>query len=71
MIGKPITRRWDASERDKRDGITFNLDATQVVRDQLQPKDQLSVQILSTSVAPVTIETLELAIYTENRGLIA
>lgn len=71
MIGKPITRRWEATDRDRRDGITFNVDATQVVRELLRPEDQLSLQILPTSAAPITIETLELAIFTENRARIA
>ena len=71
MIGRPVTRRWEASERDRRDGITFNMDATQIVREQLRPPEQLSVQILPTSGVPITIETLELAIFTENRARIA
>lgn len=66
-----VTRRWEANERDKRDGITFNVDATQVVRDLLSRGDLVSVEILPTSAAPITIETLELAIFTENRARVA
>jgi len=70
MIGE-VTRRWEANERDQRDGITFNVDATQVVRDLLGRGDLVSVEILPTSVAPIMIETLELAIFTENRARVA
>lgn len=62
-----VKRDWDGAENQRRDGITFNLDATQVVREHLQKGDHLSVQVLPKSIAPVTIETLELAIFTENR----
>jgi L-asparaginase len=70
MIGE-ITRRWEGSEREQRDGITFNLDATQVVREQLRPQDQLSIQVLPLSAAPITIDTVELAIFTENRARVS
>jgi len=66
-----VRREWDGTESQRRDGITFNLDATQVVREHLEMKDHLSVQILPESAAPVTIETLELAIFTENRKRVA
>lgn len=66
-----VAREWEASESTRRDGITFNLDATQVVREHLQLKDALSVQILPESVTPITIDTVELAIFTENRARVA
>ena len=62
-----VTRDWEGTESQRHDGITFNLDATQVVREHLQMGDHLSIQLLSNSVAPIKIETLELAIFTENR----
>lgn len=62
-----VRRDWDGTENQLRDGITFNLDATQVVREHLQMGDHLSIQILPKSIAPIAIETLELAIFTETR----
>jgi L-asparaginase len=66
-----VRRDWEATDAQLRDGITFNLDATQVVRQHLQTGENLSVQILPQGVAPVKIETLELAIFTENRARFA
>ena len=66
-----VRREWEATEAQKHDGITFNLDATQVVRQHLQTGENLSVQMLPESVAPVKVETLELAIFTENRARFA
>ncbi len=66
LIGDAV-RQWEGSDRERSEGITFNLDATHVVREHLQMQDQLSVQVLATSLAPMTIETLELAIFTEKR----
>jgi L-asparaginase len=66
-----VRREWDGSEGQQRDGITFNLDATQVVREHLRTGENLSVQVLPKCAAPVTIETLELAIFTENRKRVA
>jgi len=62
-----VPRRWEGNDRDILEGITFNLDATQVVRDHLGHKERLSVQILPLSNVRMKIETMELAIFTENR----
>jgi L-asparaginase len=67
MIGE-VTRRWESSESHRRVGLTFNVDATQVVRSQLLPKDSLSLQIVPVSGTHVRIESVELLIFTEQRS---
>lgn len=59
-----INRRWEGQE----DGITFNVDATEIVKKIRESENDKfhSLSILSDCGHNITIKTLELAIFTED-----